>query len=71
MFHRIVDIENAHRTTAQLQKQVPTQIDLYVTHLIASKGLDILRGKIDNLFCYHTVAGYLTMQDVHKFNKGE
>jgi ribose-phosphate pyrophosphokinase len=55
----------------ELQKQVPAQIDLYVTHLIAAKGLDILRGKIDNVFCYQTVAGYLTMQDVYKFNKGE
>ncbi len=55
----------------ELQKQVPAQIDLYVTHLIACKGLDILEGKIDNVFCYQTVAGYLTMQDVYKFNKGE
>lgn len=55
----------------ELQKQVPAQIDLYVTHLIGVKGLDILRGKIDNVFCYQTVAGYLTMQDVYKFNKGE
>lgn len=55
----------------ELQKQVPAKIDLYVTHLIGAKGLDILRGKIDNVFCYHTVAGYLTMQDVINFNKGE
>lgn len=55
----------------ELQKQVPAQIDLYVTHLIGCKGIDILRGKIDNVFCYQTVAGYLTMQDVYKFNKGE
>ncbi len=55
----------------ELQKQVPAQIDLYVTHLIGAKGIDILRGKIDNVFCYQTVAGYLTMQDVYKFNKGE
>jgi ribose-phosphate pyrophosphokinase len=52
----------------ELQKQVPAQIDLYVTHLIGSRGLDILRGKIDNVFCYQTVAGYLTMQDVYDFN---
>jgi ribose-phosphate pyrophosphokinase len=52
----------------ELQKQVPAQIDLYVTHLIGCKGLDILQGKIDNVFCYQTVAGYLTMQDVHNFN---
>lgn len=55
----------------ELQKQLPAQIDLYVTHLIGSKGLDLLEGKIDNVFCYQTVAGYLTMQDVYKFNKGE
>lgn len=55
----------------ELQKQVPEKIDLYVTHLIGCKGLGILSGKIDNIFCYHTVAGYLTIQDVQKFNKGE
>lgn len=54
----------------ELHKQVPAQIDLYVTHLIGAKGIDILCGKIDNVFCYQTVAGYLTMQDVYKFNKG-
>lgn len=53
----------------ELQKQVPAKIDLYVTHLIGAKMLDILRGKIDNVFCYHTVAGYLTMQDVINFNR--
>jgi ribose-phosphate pyrophosphokinase len=52
----------------ELQKQAPAQIDLYVTHLIAAKGLDILHGKIDNVFCYHTVAGYVTMFDVYDFN---
>jgi ribose-phosphate pyrophosphokinase len=55
----------------ELQKQLPSQIDLYVSHLIGSKGIDLLRGKIDNVFCYHTVAGYLTMFDVHDFNLGE
>lgn len=55
----------------ELQKQVPDKIDLYVTHLIGCKGLDILREKIDNVFCYHTVAGYVSMTDVQKFNKGE
>jgi ribose-phosphate pyrophosphokinase len=52
----------------ELQKQVPARIDLYVTHLIGAKGLDILHGKIDNVFCYHTVAGYVTMFDVYDFN---
>jgi len=52
----------------ELQKQLPSTIDLYVSHLIACKGLDLLRGKIDNVFCYHTVAGYLTLQDVYDFN---
>ncbi len=55
----------------ELQKQLPSTIDLYVSHLIGCKGLDLLRGKIDNVFCYHTVAGYLTMFDVHDFNLGE
>lgn len=44
------------------------QVDLYVTHMIGAKGLDSLKGLIDNVYCYNTVGGYLTKQDVTNFN---
>lgn len=44
------------------------QVDLYVTHLIASKGLDKFKGLIDNIYCYQTVGSYVNKQDVNNFN---
>lgn len=44
------------------------QVDLYVTHMIGAKGLDSLKGLIDNVYCYNMVGSYLTKQDVTKFN---
>ena len=46
-------------------------VDLYVTHLIAAKGLDIFKGVIDNIFCYHTVGKYVNQTDVLNFNLGK
>lgn len=54
----------------ELYKQGATFIDLYVTHLIAAKGLDVLTNSIHKLYTYQTCCGYVTMQDVQKFNKG-
>lgn len=45
------------------------QVDLYVTHLIASKGIDIFKGLVDNIYCYHTVGNYINKQNVNDFNK--
>ena len=45
------------------------QVDLYVTHMIGAKGLDSLKGLIDNVYCYNLVGNYLTKQDVTNFNK--
>lgn len=56
---------------SELKRQGATQVDLYVTHLIASKGLDILRPAIDKVTCFQIVGSYVTMQDLVKFNKGE
>jgi ribose-phosphate pyrophosphokinase len=39
----------------QLKAAGAKQVDLYVTHLIASKGLDVLKGLVDNVYCYQTV----------------
>lgn len=55
----------------ELYKNGAKQIDLYVTHLIASKGLNVLTGVVDRVYTYHTCCGYVTMTDVQKFNKGE
>lgn len=44
------------------------QVDLYVTHMIGAKGLDSLKGLIDNVYCYNMVGSYLTKQDVTNFN---
>lgn len=55
----------------ELYKQGATFTDLYVTHLIAAKGLNVLTNSIRKLYTYHTCCGYVTMTDVQKFNKGE
>lgn len=55
----------------ELYKQGATFIDLYVTHLIAAKGLSVLTNSINKVYTYQTCCGYVTMQDVQKFNKGE
>ena len=46
------------------------QVNLYVTHLIAAKGLDILKGKVDNLYAYQTIGNYVNRIDIDNFNKG-
>jgi ribose-phosphate pyrophosphokinase len=45
------------------------QVDLYVTHLIAAKGLSNLQGKVDHIYCYQIVGNYITQQDLINFNK--
>ncbi len=44
------------------------QVDLYVTHLIASKGLKLLGGVIDTLYYYHIVGKHINNEDVLNFN---
>lgn len=57
-------------TAKALREQGAESVSLYVTHGIFSKGLDIFEGLIDCIVCFHTVMDHVTMQDVHKFNKG-
>ena len=45
------------------------EVNLYVTHMIGAKGLDIFKGVVDNVFCYQVVGTYLTMKDVQDYNK--
>lgn len=47
------------------------EVDLYVTHAILPDGLGALKGKIDKLICYQTVAGYINNEDVMNFNLGK
>lgn len=52
----------------QLKQAGASQVDLYVTHMIGSKGLDSFKGLIDNIYCYHTVGKYLNKQNIADFN---
>lgn len=53
---------------AQKLRDQGCTVDLYVTHLIASKGLDLFKGLIDNIYCYHTVGKFTNRTDVMNFN---
>jgi len=46
-------------------------VDLYVTHLIAAKGLDIFKGLIDNIYYYQTAGNYINQTDVLDFNHNQ
>lgn len=48
-----------------------SEVDLYVTHLIASKGLSCCKGKIDKIYYHHIVADYINNEDVMNFNLGK
>lgn len=64
----ILDYGGTFIPLAQDLKQRGIEVHLHVTHLIAAGGLERFQGFIDKIFCYHTVAGYVTMDDVLKFN---
>lgn len=66
------DILDGGGTFIPLAEELRSQgctVDLYVTHLIAAKGLDIFKGLIDNIYCYQTVSNYVNRQDVFIFNR--
>ncbi|CAM0111227.1 ribose-phosphate pyrophosphokinase [Vibrio phage 5P1b] len=46
------------------------QVDLYVTHMIGSKGLSNVVGLVDKIYYYHIVGNYLTKDCILKFNEG-
>ena len=59
---------------AELLKESGVKIvDLYITHLIASKGLGVFKGFIDEIYYYDIVGQYINSQNVMDFNlnKGE
>lgn len=45
------------------------KVDLYVTHLIAAKGLKFFENSIDKIYYYHVVSNYINNEDVLKFNE--
>lgn len=66
------DILDGGGTFIPLAEKLRSQgctVDLYITHLIAAKGLDIFKGLIDNIYFYHTVGNYINRTDVLNFNK--
>ena len=52
----------------QIKAAGAKQVDLYVTHMIGSKGLDTFKGLIDNIYCYHIVGKYLNKEEVWRYN---
>lgn len=68
----IGDKMGTHIWLADLLKEAgASQVDLYITHLIAPTGLKHLTGKIDKIYCYQTVAGYINKQTVNDYNLGK
>lgn len=56
---------------SKLKEKGAKEVDLYVTHLIAPKGLDNFEQFVDNIICYQTVGGYLNKMNVQSFNDRE
>jgi ribose-phosphate pyrophosphokinase len=56
---------------SQLKEAGAKRVDLYVTHAIFAKGLDVCKGSIDNIYCYHVVGNYINKEDIMKFNLRE
>ncbi len=67
------DLMDGGFTFIKLAEQLKTvgteQVDLYVTHLIASKGLDCFKGLLDNIYFYQTVGKYVNREDVRIYNE--
>ncbi len=43
-------------------------VELYITHGIFAKGLELFKGVIDKIHCYQIISNYITKQDLTKFN---
>ena len=55
----------------KLQAANAKEINLYVTHGIFARGLNIFKNKIDKLHVHQTVGTYATATDVLNFNEGK
>lgn len=73
-FYIVDDLSDGNGTFVPLAKKLKEagakEVNLYVTHLIAAKGLGNLFGIVDKLYAYQTVGNYVNMQDVMNFNAG-
>jgi len=67
----IGDYCGTHIALAKILKEMGCTVDLYVTHLIAPKGLKALEGVINKVYAYHTVGGYINKSTVLNFNFGK
>jgi len=56
------------KAAEELKKLGASKVSLYVTHGIFSKGLDVFKGVVDNIFCHQVVMTYVTQEDIQKFN---
>jgi len=45
------------------------EVNLYITHGIFSKGLDILKEYIDNIYTYQVIGKFVTIKDIQQFNE--
>lgn len=54
----------------KLKEAGAERVELYVTHLIAAKGLGNLFGIVDKIHAYQVVGNYINMEDVRRFNEG-
>lgn len=45
------------------------EVNLYITHGIFDKGLDILGEYIDNIYTYQIVGNYVSLKDIEQFNQ--
>jgi ribose-phosphate pyrophosphokinase len=52
----------------ELKARGASQVDLYVTHMIGSKGLVNLEPYVDKIYYYHIVGGFLNGDDINAFN---
>jgi ribose-phosphate pyrophosphokinase len=53
-----------------LKERGAHKVNLYVTHFIGAKGLDLFKGVIDNIYTYQTVGNYINRINIDNFNKG-
>jgi len=49
-------------------KEMGYEVDLYVTHLIAAKGLEIFKDHIDAIYTHNIIADYVTEKSLNTYN---
>lgn len=55
----------------KLKQAGASRVELYVTHGIFAKGLNLFKGIIDKFHVYGIVGTFVTMQDINNFNQGK